>query len=174
MDILIVDNDTRHIKALANLFGDSAIIIKARDFNAKSVKQGTLVILSGSKKHAVIYDDDFFKEQKDLIKYYDGPIIGICAGFELIAKTFGANITRRKRRLHRLVKIDNKKVYEAHRYTIKLLPDTIQVIASSKSGVEIIKHRTKPIYGLQFHPEVHYPPNNGTDFLDEIISQIKD
>lgn len=51
------------------------------------------------------------------------------------------------------------------------VPDELQVIAVAREKigtkwindekvVEIFRHKTKPIYGVQYHPEDHYPPSD--------------
>ena len=44
--------------------------------------------------------------------------------------------------------------YENHTIAIKTLSEELQGLAKSETGYEVIKHKTKPIYGFQFHPEI--------------------
>jgi GMP synthase-like glutamine amidotransferase len=50
--------------------------------------------------------------------------------------------------------------------------DVFTVIARSATGAEIIRHRTRPVYGLQFHPEVREPANDGSEVLTSILSRL--
>ena len=46
-------------------------------------------------------------------------------------------------------------VLENHYWEVKRLPPTLVLLASSRvCRVQVFRHRTKPIYGTQFHPEV--------------------
>ena len=43
--------------------------------------------------------------------------------------------------------------YELHNYSVKPSKD-FEILAKSKKCVQAIKHKSKPIYGILFHPEV--------------------
>lgn len=107
-----------------------------------------------------------------VIKDLNVPILGICAGLQLIAITFGGSIGKMIEsdddRLeegyieHFIKKEDtifeglNKSFYcrQLHRDEVKVLPDDFIILASSEMcKVQAIKHQTLPIYGFQFHPE---------------------
>ncbi len=47
-------------------------------------------------------------------------------------------------------------LYESHYWEIKEIPPVFDLLASSPDvRVQAIRHRSLPIYGTQFHPEVH-------------------
>ncbi|RLI99956.1 MAG: hypothetical protein DRP06_02690 [Candidatus Aenigmatarchaeota archaeon] len=66
-------------------------------------------------------------------------------------------------------RIKKLSVFEAHRFYVKEVRNLI-LLAKSKIGVEIIKHRKKLIYRVQFHPEIKMEENQGiqipTNFLN--------
>jgi GMP synthase-like glutamine amidotransferase len=45
-------------------------------------------------------------------------------------------------------------------------------LATSASNIQIIRHITRPIYGLQFHPEVRYGNNDGRRIFEAIMAEI--
>lgn len=92
------------------------------------------------------------------------PVLGICAGMQIILKTFGDSlapclqvgmtqiITTKSNRLFGGV----FQAYSLHTYTA-IANETFEIIAKSKECTQAIKHKQKPIYGLLFHPEVRNP-----------------
>ncbi|MCJ8322351.1 MAG: bifunctional anthranilate synthase component II/anthranilate phosphoribosyltransferase [Rhizobiales bacterium] len=107
----------------------------------------------------------------DLIAKTNGdiPIFGVCLGHQSIAQIFGGTVVRADEIRHGKTStishiddilfenIPNK--FEATRYhslTVdpKTLPDCLKVTAKTDDGVIMaLAHKTKPIYGVQFHPE---------------------
>ena len=106
---------------------------------------------------------------EDLIRNIDDtPLLGICLGHQAICEVFGADIVHAPKIMHGkrdLITINNKtdifeglpEQIEAARYhslIAKNVPNCLEVIAQDKDGeVMAVKHKTKRIYGLQFHPE---------------------
>ncbi|MEG1580447.1 MAG: aminodeoxychorismate/anthranilate synthase component II [Bacteroidaceae bacterium] len=98
------------------------------------------------------------------------PILGVCLGCQAIASHFGAHIVQMKHPQHghcsslNIVKEDaffngipnNTSIGRYHSWVIdpSNVPDTLQVLATDEEGhIMAIKHKTLPLYGLQFHPE---------------------
>ena len=95
------------------------------------------------------------------------PVIGICLGCEIICKAFGGELEFMpeheigKKEFEILDKSLAEKVgsreliaFESHSLRIKKIPEDFYEVVRSNHGPEIIKHKTKPIIGIQFHPEV--------------------
>lgn len=45
-------------------------------------------------------------------------------------------------------------------------------MAVSQYGHELFRHNTKPIYGLQFHPEVAAESQTGDELFDWVVKQL--
>lgn len=188
MHTIIVDNGTKHLHQLVSLIGVKDVTIVTRDeFRAADVPAGTLVVLSGARRGmpSVLQADGFYDEQIQLIKSHEGPIIGVCMGMELIARAYGEHIHIRKRRIRRLVRVNRTSVEEAlflperfmvfvaHRYALKDVTGTqLLALAHSRGGIEVIRHTSRPVYGLQFHPEVRLNRNDGARVFGAIMKNI--
>ena len=57
-------------------------------------------------------------------------------------------------KLKSIINSDALEVTEGHHIGIKILPKNFISCAYSNHGVEIVKHKNKPIVGFQFHPEI--------------------
>ncbi len=99
----------------------------------------------------------------------DLPIFGVCLGHQCIAQAFGSKIVQSPEPMHgKLSRINNSGLgifdnipteFMATRYHSLLveqnsLPECLEVNAWSDDGLIMgIHHKTRPIFGVQFHPE---------------------
>ena len=64
-------------------------------------------------------------------------------------------------------------VWESHNDEIKVLPDCFESYAHSENCMnQAIKHRERPIYGVQFHPEVEHT-EHGYDIFKNFLRVVK-
>jgi GMP synthase (glutamine-hydrolysing) len=96
------------------------------------------------------------------------PILGVCLGLELIAATHGADLERlptvfEQRETIQVLEANDLFVGLPDAFPVQLathaqvvsLPDGFELLATSPTFPYLaVKHRRKPIYGVQFHPEV--------------------
>jgi len=107
------------------------------------------------------------------------PVLGICAGHQFMAQFFGGEA--RPSKIPEFGKIEltllNEKdvlfmgvpkrsiVWESHNDEVTTLPDDFELLAESEScKIQAMKHKNRPFYGLQFHPEVEH-----TEFGEHIF-----
>jgi len=96
------------------------------------------------------------------------PILGVCLGQQCIGHVFGGNVIRAPRLMHGKVSpIDHQGTgifaglpnpFTATRYHSLIveepLPAELEATAYTPEGELMgVRHRTKPIFGVQFHPE---------------------
>lgn len=183
MKILLVDNHTEHREALAQaLAGHEVEIQKYRPGLKFNTAGKDLVILSGGGGEGrEIYDVHqsghlWYQDEIDFVRNYNKPLLGICMGFEIICRAFGSKVeemsevlegdfdlkvTRKGRKAFSYKKI---KQHEAHKWRVKKAPKDFKVLAKSATGVELIKHKNKPMWATQFHPE-----KGGTLSLQQLV-----
>ena len=168
MKTLIIDNHTKHLKKLIPIFQNVTVIKReGLQENLKLTPYDLLVLSGGSKVPTVLRHPEKYKLEMDIIKKSKIPIIGICLGAEIITKAFNGELqslpAERKGSIRlkitdpQLKKIICSKiinVFEGHHIGIKTIPKNFISCAYSKYGIEIIKHKNKPIIAVQFHPEI--------------------
>jgi GMP synthase-like glutamine amidotransferase len=132
------------------------------------------VVLSGSAARIVnSAHREIFKGIVSMIKRLDLPLLGICYGHQLICWSLGCEVASLpepvKDRFEEVHIIDDDEIFHdfnAHihpsfaqshyDYVLKTSLDKadLTLLADSNScEVEAVKHKQKPIYGVQFHPE---------------------
>jgi len=108
-----------------------------------------------------------FHSEMDLVRKIDLPLLGICFGHQLIGAAYGSEVVDLGHNVREFkeVKLLGKdplfeglpgsiRVSESHRQAISRVPEGFRHLAeSATSRVEAIAHQTRPVYGLQFHPE---------------------
>lgn len=163
---LIIDNHTKHLDQLRSLIPCETEVIDWNDFKTIGDSHYDVIILTGGSNMPPVaeYPEAYTNEQR-LIRETSIPLIGICLGCELIAHEFGADIKVLDTAQKGFVSIaihppfdaafpqKNMIAYEAHSRAITNLPDTFDLVATSDHGPEIIHHRKRNLWGIQFHPE---------------------
>lgn len=97
------------------------------------------------------------------------PVFGVCLGHQAIAEAMGATVTSAEELMHgktSQVKHDDSLVFKnvpqpftATRYhslavVNDTVPEELEVTARTEGGIIMaLQHKSKPIYGVQFHPE---------------------
>ena len=102
------------------------------------------------------------------------PIFGVCLGHQTIVEYFGGQIGHAPEPMHgkpsRITHNDQgvfagiENPLQAGRYhslVATQVPDCLEVVAEFEGIVMAVKHRTLPIYGVQFHPESILTPAGG-------------
>ncbi|MGG7177100.1 anthranilate synthase component II [Clostridium paraputrificum] len=126
----------------------------------------------------------------DVIKELGGdiPILGICLGHQAIASAFGGKVVRAKEIFHgksSKIQVKGNDIFEGVSRKLEVmryhslvvdnatLPEELEVIAETIDSNVImgIRHKSKKIYGLQFHPESVFTPK-GKRMLKNFVEGI--
>lgn len=117
---------------------------------------------------------------------HDIPLFGVCLGHQTIGQVFGGKIIQTPPMHGKLSNIihEDKSVFkglpspfEATRYHSLIveessLPDELEITARTEDGIIMgLAHKTKPIHGVQFHPE-SIATNHGHDMLKNFITLL--
>lgn len=186
MKVYIIDNLSSSIEHLEQLISETISkpkVIKYNQLDHDDINPQDIVILSGSHEHTAIWNGDIFKNEVDIIKHHKGMLIGVCLGHQLIAHAYGSHVHKLPERLYGLRGIrptietdlmdgiEDASVFESHNWSIQKINDPLIELASSDAGIEILKHKNKPTFGVQFHPEA-LNTGDGRVIFERIIKEI--
>jgi GMP synthase-like glutamine amidotransferase len=180
MRVLVVNNHTLHLHTIKKLFAphDKLTYISYRQIGWYDLDETDVIVLTWSSSHSFAYKA--FAKEVHLLQQARKVIIWICLWCELLIQSFGGIISKNTERIEWDLCIsceDDPKVYkvhEAHRYSITSLWDQLRSLANSEYGYEIIQHKSKPILGFQFHPEVMLPSNDGYYLFQRYTKKLFD
>ena len=168
--ILIIDNGgvgSKKLPEMVRAYG-SDVLVKKPPFDYSNMIRSGIIITGGSldwNRHLEILE-----WYKQLILRNNTPILGICLGHRIIGVTQGARTGRMP--FPETGKVDivfqrefplspgakNALVVEQHKFELLSLPsDMVSYASSERCKIQAIKHRTKPIFGTQFHVELGGP-----------------
>jgi len=113
------------------------------------------------------------------------PILGLCYGHQLIAQMVGGKVEPAKEREYGIAYVTinkpvgvlkglnaKEKVWMSHGDTVFSIPADYEVLAHTENcPVAAFRHKNKPIYGLQWHPEVVHT-EKGTKMLQNFIFEV--
>ncbi len=140
------------------------------------------IILSGSPASLRLRDSPRLSEG---VLETGLPVLGLCYGHQLMANMHGGDVRRGKKREYGITEasIDapegvlkgmdpQERVWMSHGDTVFSLPDEFQVQAHTDiSPVAAFRHKTKPLHGLQWHPEVVHT-RRGKEMLGNFVLDI--
>ncbi len=166
--ILILDFGSQYTQLIARRVRELNVYCEIHPYNHLPEWSDNIkgVILSGSPcsvrdEGSPDIDIDFYSSKV--------PLLGVCYGAQLMALKSGGNVLPSEIREYgraKLSKVDshhdllkeitlNSQVWMSHGDTIASIPDEYEVIASTPTvKVAAFRLKNKPVYGIQFHPEV--------------------
>jgi GMP synthase (glutamine-hydrolysing) len=191
MRVLLVDNGTLYRKKMLKLLHELEVVrVPYNEITLDLLDQGfDLIVLTGAYKSNSVkyYGDKLWTKEQDLINKAKVPVIGICFGAQLIAHSFGTrlsfvpggqrikgikkNIYNVKKTPFTFFKYYGATVFSSQRWRMTELSDELEAWCASAEGIEVFKHKQKPIYGLQFHPERRAEKNDGAKMFFTIVAQ---
>lgn len=175
MKILIIHNlepqDTSFNDPLLNAVSMFAEVSSVNYRNVPSAsalnKQYAGVIISGSPLH---YSNDVIDARLPFMHWVHEaavPILGICLGHQNLARLFGGEMLTDIEKEDGMYPLDilhndpllagissGDKIREMHRVSVTLPAEFLQLASTASCHNQVMKHIVKPIYGMQFHPEL--------------------
>ncbi len=175
LKIIVIDNGSQYThriyRTLQDLKVETKIVPNSASFeeikNADALAfsgSGGLVSQGASMGNCPVYLEKFSK-----------PILGMCAGHQLIGEFFGGKVRSASESLSGTPEFGKTEiiidkhgdlfrglpqkffVWESHNDEVSEISPELELLAHSDTcAFEAIKHVSRPIYGVQFHPEVQH------------------
>ncbi|MBN2008422.1 glutamine-hydrolyzing GMP synthase [candidate division KSB1 bacterium] len=184
--VVILDFGSQYTQLIARRVREQGVysIIKPFDLPLDELKQlePKGIIFSGGPSS--VYADDVPRLTRNTLDL-DIPILGICYGLQLITYLLNGSVIRANHREygHAQLTISSDdsffkgihsptRVWMSHGDKVEKLPADFTVLAQTKnSPYAAVRHNSRPIYGLQFHPEVMHT-DEGANILRNFLYNI--
>jgi GMP synthase (glutamine-hydrolysing) len=125
-------------------------------------------LVMGGGPQRIGFESEKLGNLSNMIKEAKIPMLGLCVTHQLIASVFGGKAGQAKYPEYGPVKVyvdDEDEIlknfnksflaWETHNDEVTLLPENFEILAhSEKCKIQVMRHKNKPIFGVQFHPEV--------------------
>lgn len=175
--VYVVDNGgqwTHRIWRILREIGcDSKIITNTT--LANEIDADALILSGGAPR--IAWESPRLGNCTDYFDHFQGPILGICVGLQLMAIHFGGKAGPSELPEYGLAELQvldeddlfkglPKKfsVWESHNDEVKEAPGFKVLATSENCKIQALKLVDKPLYGVQFHPEV-----NNTEHGEEVL-----
>jgi len=126
------------------------------------------IILSGGPKSVYNRTPGLSEKLIEIAMEQHVPLLGICFGHQLLAYHLGGEVDKGKSAEYGITKIvvdredvlfgglpDEFNAWASHFDEVKKLPNAfVRLAHSGHCAYEAMRHRSKPLWGVQFHPEV--------------------
>lgn len=188
MKIYVVDNGGqwthREWRVLRDLEVETKIVPNTTPFD--ELRDVDALILSGGSP-SVALEADAMGNNGIYLDEAEFPIFGICAGMQFLSEHFGGQLGPADEPEFSSVELhiddheglfrnipDDITVWASHNDEVKVPPKGFKVTASSPScKVEAVRCLDRPIYGVQFHPEVEHT-QYGEEMFRNFIEIVKE
>ncbi|MBX7246927.1 MAG: glutamine-hydrolyzing GMP synthase [Candidatus Sumerlaeaceae bacterium] len=184
--ILILDFGSQTTQLIARRIRGFSVYSQIVPFNTPLAEIRKLrpsgIILSGGPASVAAKGSPRVKAQ---VLELGVPVLGICYGMQLLVKLLGGEVRpqahsefgRATLKHHSkdplLARIPGKDtVWMSHNDAAVKLPGEWKTLAATDGcGQVVVRHKQRPFYGLQFHPEVHHT-THGTQLLKNFVLKV--
>lgn len=182
--IWIVDFGSQYTQLITRKFrelGFSSEIMTVEDAleKIKTEKPRALVLSGGPQS---VFEDK--TDYSPFLNLQDLPIMGVCYGMQILGQFFGGKVEKGVQGEYGLAQVKTipgfaiancpavSDVWMSHSDHVSELPKDFKLILQSENGLTAgIKHTSRPILGLQFHPEVHHTVH-GKEILSFFLNDV--
>ncbi len=155
----------RAAQVLGELTGAPPTLVHYADRDA--FRDSVAIVLSGSDAPWAEHEEDDLQRLRDFVASSGRPVLGICAGMQLLAQCAGGSLDHAEESERGFLPIEivdgdgllrglpeRVTVYQNHTDEITLLPEAFRVLATSpQCRVQALAADALGFWGTQFHPE---------------------
>lgn len=167
-------HELEFVRPIENILSNRSIKFKTihyKKLNNLLINKSDKIIICGTS----LLDNKFLENIQSFkfIKNYKKPLLGICAGMHLIGLVYGCKLKKYKQIGHFDVEFTENflgffgkhKIYSLHGLYADFFKLNEFNIISYLNCPQAVKHKTKEIYGILFHPEVR-----NKNLVEEFVS----
>ena len=182
--ILVLDFGSQYTQLIARRVRELNVYCEIHPYFYKPEANERIkgVILSGSPFSV----RDLQAPKPDLSWVEDLPVLGLCYGAQLLTLAHGGDVERSSSREYGRARLSfvadgeallkgvetGGQVWMSHADSITRLPDDYRMLARTNDiGVAAFRAPDKPLFGLQFHPEV-YHTTQGKELIRNFVVDI--
>ncbi|MHA2123377.1 MAG: glutamine-hydrolyzing GMP synthase [Promethearchaeota archaeon] len=170
----------REYNVYSEIVRSNITLKEIEEFNNERIVKG--MILSGGPSSVYVENAPTINPQ---LLELTLPVLGLCYGHQLIAYLSDGEVKVGNKREYGITNViidkpvgvlnhlnQKEKVWMSHGDTVYRLPEEYERLAHTSScPIAAYRHKKKPIYGLQWHPEVVHT-ENGMQMLKNYIFEI--
>ena len=184
--ILVLDFGSQYTQLIARRVRESNVYSEILPWDIDEEKIKSInpkgIILSGGPDSVT---NSYTPRVPQIVFELNIPILGICYGMQTLAEQLGGQVISSEQKefgyseltitadcilFSNLGKTLN--VWMSHGDQVQDLPDNFELVAETATApIAVMQHSIKPIYALQFHPEVTHT-EDGKTVLDNFIFKV--
>jgi GMP synthase (glutamine-hydrolysing) len=185
--VLIVDYGSQYTQLIARRIREQHVFCEVappwvETARVEEARPGALVLSGGPGSVSEAGAPPLNEELLDL----DVPVLGICYGQQLLVSHFGGRVEAAREREYGRATLrladredplfdgvaDESVVWMSHGDRVVRIPEGFRVLGTSEnSPFAAIRHGSRPVYGLQFHPEVFHT-EAGEQILRNFLEKV--
>jgi GMP synthase (glutamine-hydrolysing) len=184
--VLVLDFGAQYTQLIARRVREQHVFCKILPCTATYAEVAAVkpkaIILSGGP--ASVWQGGSPRCASEILRM-DVPILGLCYGMQLLCDEFGGEVARADHREFGRAAIEvvdserlfaglprHMDVWMSHGDRVERLPADFVVLAKSDGApTAAVRQKGRPVYGVQFHPEVAHTPR-GKDILRNFLFNI--
>lgn len=167
-DVVVVDHYDSYtwnlVHLVASVTGVAPVVVEHDRVTPADLARFSHVVLSPGPGHPD--DPADFSVGRDVLRAGDRPVLGVCLGMQGLVTTYGGVVERVAPAHGEVAAVAHDgtglfagvpsplAVVRYHSLAAVEVPDALEVTAHTTDGVVMaVAHRTRPLVGVQFHPE---------------------